>query len=422
MTDHHARTQAAFRLNLEQQKKRAKELLKDVNARDVGARTRIAHATGRDPAAEFKLADAQFAIAREFGLPSWTDLKSHIDSMERARESVERKSAPPDGEMKTLHLRCGSDIKSTLQDAGFVGDFLEHSYPYCHGPVTSDANRFEREARFLSEFAGKFMNLSFDQALAARRDEEARLAASAEQYQRIVLWMEHDCFDQLVLVRCLAQYAGAKRPPVLELTDIDRFPGSIRFIGLGQLPPEAIRLLWDRRRTVSEASLRLSEQTWRALTRDDPRNLVSLMRTASPALPYLSRALRRLLQELPSLHSGLSLTQQLVLQVLSARSASINELLSALTYELDPLPFATDFMLAQTIEQMQRLSDPPCTRVTGKNIWHDTLSIAEAGRRMLAGELDLMLLSPTARWVGGVEIRSAPTWRWNEQRNEAVYR
>src|SRR5262249_39193793 len=160
----------------------------------------------------------------------------------------------PDANMRTLHLRCGSDIRSGLAAAGFQGEFLEVSYPYCHGPVTTGPGHFEREAQYLVDLAGKHMNVTYEGALARRHTEEQQLAASGEKYERIVLWMEHDCFDQLVLVRCLANYATAAAPKVLELIDIDYFPGRsadgapMHFIGLGQLPQEALRLLWAQRR------------------------------------------------------------------------------------------------------------------------------------------------------------------------------
>ena len=60
---------AAFRLNFEQQRKRAKDLLRAVRAGDSAARRRLVDALAfRVPdAATIKLADAQFAIARELG-------------------------------------------------------------------------------------------------------------------------------------------------------------------------------------------------------------------------------------------------------------------------------------------------------------------------------------------------------------------
>ena len=58
---------ASFRLNLDQQRKRAKDLLRAVRAGDAAARRRLADVVALPvpDAVTIKLADAQFAIARE---------------------------------------------------------------------------------------------------------------------------------------------------------------------------------------------------------------------------------------------------------------------------------------------------------------------------------------------------------------------
>ncbi|MBV6306254.1 hypothetical protein KVP10_15275 [Candidimonas humi] len=65
-------------------------------------------------------------------------------------------------------------------------------------------------------------------------------------YEGVVIWPEFDCYDQPALVRLLAHYATGRRPLRLELINIGEFPGAVCFIGLGQLPPEALRLLWAK--------------------------------------------------------------------------------------------------------------------------------------------------------------------------------
>src|SRR5687767_12244389 len=81
---------AAFRLNFEQQRKRAKDLLRAVRAGDSAARRRLADALApRAPdAAALKLTDVQFAIARELGFGSWRDLRAHVMAQTAARETI----------------------------------------------------------------------------------------------------------------------------------------------------------------------------------------------------------------------------------------------------------------------------------------------------------------------------------------------
>jgi hypothetical protein len=239
------RSLSAFRLNLEQQKNRAKDLLRAAKAGDASALSRLAPIR-RD--ASLRLADAQLAIARELRFDSWAKLKSHVASMDRQRAAIDSRLPAPDGEMKTLHLRCGSDIESALQEAGFIGDFLEHGIPYCLGPVTRGPDRYELMARFIVDtFPEARGGLIYEHELEGLKHGEQLLHRSAEEYDRVVMWMEHDSWDQLVLARLLAHYASSKRPRILELVAVSEFPGGERFRGLGQLPAEALRLLWGTR-------------------------------------------------------------------------------------------------------------------------------------------------------------------------------
>jgi hypothetical protein len=416
--------QAAFRLDLEQQKKRAKELLRAAKAADSTALARMAAAcVGRSAARqkrEPKLADAQLVIARELGFAAWAGLKSHIASLDHALAAIQRE-APPDADLRTLHVRCGSDIQQTLRDAGFCGHFLEVSYPYCHGPVSTASNHLELEARFISELTEPLLQVSFEGALRRRLREEQDLAASTAEVERIVLWMEHDCFDQLVLLRCLDHYSSLPDCPRLELIDVRHFPGSVRFIGLGQLPAEALRLLWKQRQQVSPQQLALARQAFADLQRSDPRPLAALMRSGAAALPHLAGALHRQLQELPWIEDGLSLTERLILQILDESSITLYQLLGQLNFKRDPLPFSTDLSLLRTVRALAGLSEPVLTLSAGNGHWADQrVELTATGRAVLRAERDLLSLQPPARWVGGVQVTPKVSWRWDERRRDAL--
>src|SRR5579863_6763946 len=90
-----------FRLNFEQQGKRAKDLLKAARAGDAEALARF----GSPP----QLAEAQYLIARELRFDNWASLKRHITEMALAREAMN--VSVPDGDLRTLHIRCGHDLQ-----------------------------------------------------------------------------------------------------------------------------------------------------------------------------------------------------------------------------------------------------------------------------------------------------------------------
>jgi hypothetical protein len=419
-----------FRLNFEQQAKRAKELLKAARSGDPKALARF-----KSPP---KLAEAQYLIAQELRFENWAALKRHIAEMTGERESVLAQAALPpdarsllDGDLRTLHIRCGSDLKIPLQRAGFGGDFYEHNYPYLIGPVREGRGCLEQRARFLVESYADSRDppLEYEAVLRGLERDEQRLQESAE-YERVVIWSEFDCYDQLVLVRLLGHYARSGRPRRLELINVGEFPGAVRFIGLGQLPPEALRMLWSKRRPAMPTALKVGLDSWLALISPDPRELAHIMRSGTPALPLLARALHRHLRELPSSTNGLSLTEELALQLLAEGEMDLNHLFGRLTYERDPLPGQGDLQIRDRVMNMEGASAPVYERRPGvdpkgaaRPPWTDVFTITDLGRAVLRGEVDFLSLRPPQRWVGGVQVAAGSTdWRWHEESRSVVRR
>jgi hypothetical protein len=428
MTDRTERAPSAFRLNLEQQKSRAKDLLRDAKAGDTKAISRFA-ALRHDSSATLKLADAQFVIARELRFASWVKLKAHIESMDRQAVAIDKKLPPPDGELKTLHIRSGRDIQQALLEGGFVGDFMEHAIPYCQGPVTTGPDRYELMARFLvGAFPDAHGGLVYERELEGLALGEERLHRTAEDYERVVLWVEHCSYCQLVLARLLAHYANAKRPRVLELITVNDFPGSHYFMGIGVLPPEALRLLWQTRKPVTPAQLALGNEAWSALASENPRQLVAVARSGTPALPTMAPVLHRQLCELPSVSTGLSLAEQLVLEVLAEQRRVQGILLGIIMAERQGLFWIGDLGWIDVIKRMEQASEAVLTRSLqteppDNSPRYHWLTITELGRAVLRGERDWMSLLPPARWVGGVHIQpGVPGWRWDEAKGDAVLR
>jgi hypothetical protein len=418
-----SRFEPAFRLDLEQQRKRAKELRRDFLAGDEAARHRFRqhHPKHRvdAPPPVVKLSDAQLVIAREIGLPSWPKLKAHIETMRGTRERIEHGDDAPDRDRATVHVRCGSDIRSRLVEAGFGGDFLEYSEPLCQGPVVDAANWLDRRATFVADSWGPGVGRGREEIATKLARAEAALHAAAERYERVVLWFEHDSYDQINLSRCLAQFA-ATPPARLEMVTLEHYPGAMRFIGLGQLPPEALRLLWNTRQPVSAAQAQAGAMVWNLFRQADPTPLAAVVARGIPELPFLGRAMRRHCQELPWIGDGLSLTQRMILQLLAERPHTIGQVFRDLMLEREPLPWLGDLMLGSIVEHMKRVDQPVFTAVfeTDDRRWfREMLTITEPGRVVLAGEVDFLSLSPPERWLGGVCIRAdSPCWRWDDER------
>lgn len=68
------------RVSLEQLRKQAKDLLRNARRGDANALARITATERSAPGARITLADAQLAIARELGFPSWPKLVRHVEA------------------------------------------------------------------------------------------------------------------------------------------------------------------------------------------------------------------------------------------------------------------------------------------------------------------------------------------------------
>ena len=324
-----------------------------------------------------------------------------------------------DGDRPTLHIRCGSDIRDTLRSAGFVGHFLEYSDPIHDGPLPDVPDLVAARARILTAGPGQLMGFSEAECLAGLRQAEQRLS-TAHQYKRVVLWFEHDSYDQLILARCLARLAEGPLPECLELICIDRHPDIPRFNGLGQLGPAALAALWPARKPVTSKQIALGQAIWSALRQPGPTGLQAIADTGTPALPIAAPALWRHLRELPGAADGLSLTQRLALDILAEAPMRIGQIFAAMVNGREPLVFMGDIGFLSTVEAMARTDPPVLTIEPGEQPFPRLVTITETGRRVRAGSLDYLSLRPPERWVGGVVADGR--WRSDETAGRVVYR
>lgn len=317
------------------------------------------------------------------------------------------------GALRALHIRCGDDIRERLVEAGIEGDYLSFADPAWLGPPPASNAWIAGRAALIAERTG----LSRQKIRADLGDAYWRLARAPADYGRIVLWCEHDLYDQAALARVLASFAPRKKLPRIELIATDRFRGIKRFIGLGQLSAAQLATLWPRRKRISRRQLVLGAKTWAALRAPTPEPLEALCKSDLRVLPFLKAALQRQLQELPWTNDGLSLTERNALAALAKGPRSAAEVYAEAQAKRDPQPFMGDLFFWSVLRDLLEAPRPPIavSAATRRTAWHKrVLSLTPEGRALLAGKLDWQTTGPLERWVGGVAVvRGAPTWRWN---------
>ena len=397
------------RLNLEQQRKRAKELLRALGAKTGDAVARF-EKTGFTPTpqtiSDIKLADAQWVIARENGFASWPKMKAHIDQIaERNRQIKNGTPATLDTD-KTLNLRCGSDIRHGLQIAGFKGAFLEFADPFCQGPVPDLP--LDQFVQTRADFIAKAYDIVPKDALARAKREYGALATLGE-YDHVVLWFEHDSYDQLILA-FLIDFIKTTRPNTrLEVISVGTVPGVERFIGLGQLSPELLIWCWENHRVpVTDAMLTFGSKAWQAVRSPTPDLLTHFITSDPGPLPHMITALQRHHAELPDPKTGLGLTQKLTLQIIADHGPlTIGKTFGHMMRTYDPLPYLGDLMFWADVQRMMTCVDPLFTITSDDkdaNWAERTLTLTDTGHQTLAGQRNYLDNFTGTRWVGGISV------------------
>jgi hypothetical protein len=319
------------------------------------------------------------------------------------------------GEM--LHLRCGDDIRDKL-GAVLPGRFLRWADPLCQGPTPAGLDDFGfRSCR--ADYIAAAYGLPRAAVAADLAAQDAGLEAACAE-DEIVLWFEHDLFDQAILVCLLDRLA--RQPPRGRLTivSIDRFPGIARFIGLGNLGSPELAELYPQRRAVTPEALTLARWAWAALTAPDPTDLADLIAADTGALPFLAAALRRHLAELPGVGDGLAETERLSLRALAEGAVTADEVFADVQ-RAEAAPWLGDLMLWGILRRLSA-GTAPLLRPASDGGWPPPgvspaglpLRLTPLGRAVLDGTADAIATHGIDRWVGGVALRPGrPIWRWD---------
>jgi hypothetical protein len=257
------------------------------------------------------------------------------------------------------------------------------------------------------------------------RDRDRELARALAARRHVVLWFEHDLYDQLQLLQVLAQVAdsGADLARV-ELINVGAFEGRPRFRGLGELSAAELASLWPARRALDEDVVAVAREAWDAVRAPEPTPMAQLLERDNAPLPFLAGALRRLLEELPDARTGLSRSERQVLELLAGGARTpLDVFLGA--QELEEAPFDGDGWAYQRMARLaageralvaataRRPLPEPHPRGEVRAFGSAPVAITALGRSVLAGDADLVALAGIDRWVGGTHLRPGRVWRWD---------
>jgi hypothetical protein len=334
-----------------------------------------------------------------------------------------RATEPP----SLLHITNGDSVGDTLRQTTLGGAVLPWRDVLHEGPVPALARQelLRTRAGFLADCGWGRRQVLLSSL--ARRDRQ--LLEALRDERKVVLWFEHDLYDQLQLLDVLALAHTAQSAP--ELIVIGSFPGKPSFTGLGELTARELETLWPTRRRVASGALRAATGAWAAVRAPEPTALAAWATGESEDLPFLAPALQRWLEELPAPADGLSRTERSALHAIAAGGDTPPAAFAG-AQRLEEAPFLGDTWfyralaaLGQGTTRLLETDDgtplpPPPPLGDGQLFARIQLRLTGTGERTLRGQRDRVELLDIDRWIGGTHITPDNTWRWDSKQLKLV--
>ncbi len=189
-----------------------------------------------------------------------------------------------------LNITNGDSAVNLMRDATILGEFLPWRDVLHDGPVPAELSLYELSkvrARFIAERG--WADLHEVEQSFAERDQ---ILKGFRDYDRVILWFEHDLYDQLQILQILDWFAD--NPPAtnsLSMICTEQY--------LGMCTPEQIAGLVEYEAPVTNEQLLLAKHAWQAFRSTNPLEWHALLQIDTSALPFLEGAVLRQLQEYP---------------------------------------------------------------------------------------------------------------------------
>ncbi len=230
-----------------------------------------------------------------------------------------------------------------------------------------------------------------------RRDA---LVRRADDFDEVVLWFEHDLYDQLQLLQALTA-----------LDELDLEPGRVSVVQtdhyLAGMTVDEIFPLLPRRRNATPAIFKSARRTWERFTSGSPADLQAAAGEDAIGLPFLRAAMRRLCEEYPWVRDGLSRSQRQALFAAAQGPARAEELY-ARAQSREEAYFLAERVFEKMLEDLSAAESALLEEEEG------TLVPTALGRRVIAGDADWLDEHPIDRWIGGVHLASDSIARWDD--------
>ncbi len=316
---------------------------------------------------------------------------------------------------RVLNITNGDCAVDIMKKAGIAGDFLPWRDVLHDGPVPAGLS-LEELSKVRAEFIiGK--DWGGDDAKSAIKqdfiDRDNQLK-NYQDYGKVILWFEHDLYDQLQIIQILDWFAQRQQGTTkLTMICTENY--------LGMQSPDEMKDLMQYESPITNEQLTFSSTAWSAfrstLSIDKPKQWQDLLNEDTSALPFLKGAILRQLEEFPDCKTGLSRSAYQALNVFAQGETRCGKVFGEYS-KTEERRFLGDVSFWDILDEMVN-AKPPLLAPKGRSQLQesvkqtDDLMITAIGNEVLMGRASLLDYSEIDRWVGGTHLNKNNIWCWD---------
>lgn len=212
-----------------------------------------------------------------------------------------------------LHITNGDVLTEKLRTLKLQGDIITWREMLCEGKTeTNVGSESFWKTRF--EFLNKNYKISkswfIDKTL-----KEYRTLCNHKQEDHIVLWFEHDLFDQINMLAVISWLKTHRPYAQISLVSGDKEVKTDNLLGLGSLHDDQLRKLFNNRTLLTQDDVEYADYVWQLYCSDNPIRLENLKDFDSFQFAHLSGAIEAHLLRFPTIKNGLNAVENNILKL-----------------------------------------------------------------------------------------------------------
>ncbi len=316
---------------------------------------------------------------------------------------------------RILIITNGDSAVGALKDAGIVADFLPWRDVLHDGPVPANLMLAELSlirAKFISELGW----CEHEDVMKNFQDRDNKLTTFRD-YEEVILWFEHDLYDQLQLIQLLdwfsQQELGGKK---LSLICEDEF--------VSNSSKDRLLTNFSVRNEITSNQLALGRQSWLAFCSPNSQKIVEIITRDSSFLPYLQSAFLRLLQEYPDKENGLSRNQLQILKIVQSDITQPGEIFKE-SHKMEEANYLGDASFWQYLYGMNHCDFPllktegskpfflPGSMNPDQEFLQQRLILTKLGQNVFQNRANWVEINGIDKWLGGVHLLNDNMWYWD---------